>query len=54
MWVALQATGSDAKDEIFYHSMNDNKFDSYEPNESIADKNYYVTVVFKIDLSSLD
>ncbi len=42
MWVALQATGSDAKEDIFYHSINDNKYNSYEPNEPIADKKYFV------------
>ena len=42
MWVALHATGSDAKDEIFYYSINDNKFNSYEPNEQIAGKKYFV------------
>ena len=42
MWVALQATGSDAKEDIFYHSINDNKYNSYEPNEPIAAKKYFV------------
>ena len=42
MWVAVATSGSDVDNDIFYYSMNDNKFNSYEPNESIADTNYLV------------
>jgi hypothetical protein len=42
MWVALHATGSDVVDEIFYHSVNDNKSNSYEPNQSIDGESYFV------------
>ncbi len=42
MWVALQATGSDVIDEVFYYSINDNKFNSYEPNQSINGESYFV------------
>jgi len=42
MWVALQATGSDVKNDIFYYSVNDNKFNSYEPNQSINGESYFV------------
>ena len=42
MWVALHATGSDAVDEIFYHSINDNKSNSYEANQSIDGESYFI------------
>jgi len=42
MWVALQITGSDTKNERFYYSINDNKFNSYEPNQSIDGESYFV------------
>ena len=41
MWVALQASGSDTTDEIFYYSVNDNKFNSYEANQSIEGDSYF-------------
>ena len=42
MWVALEASGSDAKNERFYYSINDNKTNSYEPNQSIGGESYFV------------
>ena len=42
MWVALQATGSDSKDEIFFHSINDNRVNSYEPNQPVDGESYFV------------
>ena len=42
MWVALQITGSDTKNERFYYSINDNKSNSYDANESIDGESYFV------------
>ena len=41
MWVAVAVSGSDVENDIFYHSINDNKFNSYLPNESISDSDIF-------------
>ena len=35
-------SGSDVKNERFYYSINDNKTNSYEPNQSIDGESYFV------------
>ena len=42
MWVALQISGSDVKNDVVYYSINDNKFNSYEPNQPIDGESYFV------------
>ena len=41
MWVAVTVSGSDVENDIFYHSINDNKFNSYSPNESISNSDIF-------------
>ncbi len=41
MWVAVAVSGSDVENDIFYHSINDNKFNSYSPNESISNSDIF-------------
>ena len=42
MWVAVATSGSDVVNDTFYYSINDNKFNSYEPNQSIDGESYFV------------
>ena len=42
MWVAVSTSGSDVANDTFYYSINDNKVNSYEPNQSIDGESYFV------------
>ena len=42
MWVAVATSGSDVANDIFYYSINDNRVNSYEPNQPIDGESYFV------------